>query len=62
MYKWSTAARAREMSERINLTEDSKQFLRFWREQYEWPIGTGRKASEKEIFELLDKTRNAILR
>ena len=44
-----------------DLTEDSKRFFRFWREQYEWPIGIGRKTSEEKIFELLNKTKNVIL-
>ena len=41
-------------------SQDSKRFFKFWREQYEWPIGVGRKASEQKIFELLNETRNAI--
>lgn len=43
-----------------NLGADSKQFLKFWREQYKWPSGFSRKASEDKIFELLNETSNAI--
>lgn len=49
------------MLKKTHLTKDSKGFFRFWREQYEWPIGIGRKTSEEKIFELLNKTKNIIL-
>lgn len=42
------------------LSVDSKRFFKFWREQYEWPGGFGRRTSEEKIFELLNETLSAI--
>lgn len=42
------------------LTEDSKKFFKYWREQYEWPRNSDRKASEERIFRLLEETREVL--